>query len=316
MKKKLSVSEQIKHMKMKGICFDIISEADAADYLEHNNYYFKLKAYAKNYAKYQIGEKAGKYVNLEFAYLKDMAIIDMLLRQFIMEASTDIEHAVKVRFLSDFNSSPDDGYEYVNEYLKAYPDVLETIKKKKGNSYTNDLTEKLLAEGFAIWSIIELLSLKDCLKLYKGFYEKYPKALNGYNLYYPMQGVRKLRNAAAHNNCLINTLRKPYSGKNSYNSKVDRFIANTGAIGKKSRNTYKSNQVIYDFVTLLYMIDEVIYSPKMKQKIISELYELFHGRMVKHAEYYKKESAITGAYNYTCKIVDSMYEKNYNIDVI
>lgn len=316
MKKKISVPEQIEHMKSKGIGFEIVSETDAASYLEHNNYYFKLKTYAKNYAKYQIGDRAGEYVNLEFAYLKDLAIIDMLLRRFIMEASTDVEHAVKVRFISDFNRSRDDGYEYVQEFLDSYPEILETIKKKKNNSYTKDLTEKLLEDGFAIWNIIELLSLKDFLNLYKGFYEKYPESLTGHNLYYPMQGVRKIRNAAAHNNCLINTLRHPYSGKTRYNSKVDRFIADTGAVGKKSRNTNKSNQVIYDFLTLLYMINEVIYSNEMKRRIFNDLYDLFHGRMVKHADYYKKESSITGAYNYVCKIIDSVNAKYYNTDVI
>ena len=316
MKKKLTVSEQVEHMKEKGIGFGVVSEKDAITYLEHNNYYFKIKAYAKNYAKYQIGANAGKYVNLEFAYLKDLAIIDMLLRRFIMQASADVEHAVKVRLLSDFNNSSDDGYEYVEEFLNSHSDILDTIKKKRENSYTKDLTEKLLEEGFAIWNIIELLSLKDFLALYKSFYEKYPDAISGRNLYYPMQGVRKIRNAAAHNNCLINSLRKSYSGKTRYNSKVDQFIANIGGIGKKSRSTYRSNQVIYDFVTLLYMIDEVIYSNEMKKKIISELHELFHGRMIKHADYYKKESSITGAYHFVCKIVDSMCEKYYNDDVI
>ena len=56
MKKKLSVSEQIKHMKMKGICFDIISEADAAEYLEHNNYYLTEKLLAEGFAIWSIIE--------------------------------------------------------------------------------------------------------------------------------------------------------------------------------------------------------------------------------------------------------------------
>ena len=54
----------------------------------------------------------------------------------------------------------------------------------------------------------------------------------------------------------------------------------------------------------------------MKQKIIESLHDLFHGRMIKHADYYKKESAITGAYHYICKIVDSMHQKTYNNCVI
>ena len=33
-------------MKSKGITFDIVSEEEAEQYLENNNYYFKIKAYA------------------------------------------------------------------------------------------------------------------------------------------------------------------------------------------------------------------------------------------------------------------------------
>lgn len=316
MKPKLSVEQQIQHMKLNGIGFNIIPETEARDYLKNNTYYFKLKAYAKNYAKYQIGEKKGQYVNLEFAYLKDMSIIDMRLRHFILQASTDLEHAVKVRFLNDFNNSQDDGYELVKKYLAENPDVEDIIKSKKENSYTKDLAEKLCDEGFAIWNIIELLSLKDFLVLYRRFYEEYPDALQGINLYYPMQGVRKIRNAAAHNNCIINSLRKPYTGKISYNSKVDRFVNMVPNIGKTAKSNNKRNQVIYDFVTLLYLVDEVIESVGVKTRILSDAKDLFSTRMIEHAEYYSKESSITSAYEYVNKIVDFLYEKAYNNGVI
>ena len=83
MKEKLTVEQQIQHMKSKGVQFNIVSEEEATSYLTSNTYYFKIKAYAKNYDKYRTTEKAGQYVNLEFAYLKDLAIIDMLLRHYI-----------------------------------------------------------------------------------------------------------------------------------------------------------------------------------------------------------------------------------------
>ena len=41
MRKKLTVNEQIEHMKSKGIQFNIISEKDAENYLNENTYYFK-----------------------------------------------------------------------------------------------------------------------------------------------------------------------------------------------------------------------------------------------------------------------------------
>ena len=37
-KVKFSIEQQITHMKSKGITFDIVSEQEAYDYLENNNY--------------------------------------------------------------------------------------------------------------------------------------------------------------------------------------------------------------------------------------------------------------------------------------
>ena len=43
-KRKLNITEQIKHMNDKGIQFNVENEEFATDYLTNNTYYFKLKA--------------------------------------------------------------------------------------------------------------------------------------------------------------------------------------------------------------------------------------------------------------------------------
>lgn len=63
MKKKLTIDEQIEDLKKKGVTFEIMSEEEAKKFLRYNNYYFKLKSYAKNYP---INPKNGKYVNTNF----------------------------------------------------------------------------------------------------------------------------------------------------------------------------------------------------------------------------------------------------------
>ena len=77
MKNKLTIDKQVIDLKDKGVLFNIMNEDDAHKFLRYNNYYFKLKSYARNYP---INPKNGKYVNLEFAYLVDLAVIDMKLR--------------------------------------------------------------------------------------------------------------------------------------------------------------------------------------------------------------------------------------------
>ena len=54
-------------MKSSGVKFNIVTEEDAREFLLDSTYYFKLKAFQKNYNKKQNGD----YINLEFAYLKD-----------------------------------------------------------------------------------------------------------------------------------------------------------------------------------------------------------------------------------------------------
>lgn len=44
MKNKITVDDQIQHMKSKGIKFYIMSENDAKDFLSYKTYYFKLKS--------------------------------------------------------------------------------------------------------------------------------------------------------------------------------------------------------------------------------------------------------------------------------
>ena len=46
---KLTIDEQITDMQKKGITFEKTTIDDARKFLKENNYYFKLKAYGRNY---------------------------------------------------------------------------------------------------------------------------------------------------------------------------------------------------------------------------------------------------------------------------
>ena len=71
--------ELISHMKIKGIKFDIVKE-EAKIFLQNNNYYMKLASYRANYDK---RKSNGEYINLDFAYLRELSTIDMHLRYLI-----------------------------------------------------------------------------------------------------------------------------------------------------------------------------------------------------------------------------------------
>ncbi len=304
MRPKLSVKEQIAHMGKRGIAFKLITEEDAADYLENNNYYFKIKAYAKMFEIYQTGDKKGQYVNLDFAYLKEMAILDMHLRHFIIKAAVDLEHTLKVQFMKDFNSSDSDGYEIVQKYFEIFPDAKNKILSKRSSSYCRDLIEKLEHEKYALWNVIEILSFGDFIQLYDLFYEEFPAAKSDRIYTYPMRSVKSLRNAAAHNNCILNQLTRALDGDLHKNRKVESFVSKIPTIGKAQRKNCMQMQAVHDFVTLLYMLDNVIQSDGMKSKIVAELRWLIDERMPRHKEYFEKNARIRSVYDFVKKIVD------------
>ena len=85
----LTPREQVEHSLSKGITFNDITESAAEEYLVENNNYFKLRAFRKNFSK---STKTGKYINLDFSYLIDLACIDNRLRKLMLEMAIGIEH--------------------------------------------------------------------------------------------------------------------------------------------------------------------------------------------------------------------------------
>lgn len=70
--------------------------------------------------------------------------------------------------------------------------------------------------------------------------------------------------------------------------------------------------MIYDFVTMLYVIDDMVLSKDMRKTMIDDIYELVHGRMIRNADYYKKESSICSTYEFVKKVIDFLHNKIYN----
>lgn len=312
-KEKLNTAKQIEHMKNKGIQFTIEDEAYAENYLTNNTYYFKLKAYEKLYNKSPSGENKDKYINLEFAYLRDLATIDSLLRKKILSIAIDIEHYLKVKLLNDFNISPEDGYEIIEVLKSSNPEHFENEINTKLNGRTcSDLVLKY-KDCFAIWNFVEIISFKDFCDLYALFYsrnaEQFCKRKNKENFkgefYYFMNPVRLLRNAAAHNNCLLIGLNKSPDTTFNFEYKVSSFLGTTG-IKNTSLNRQLSKPIIHDFCVLLFLSSKVA-PPKAQYYTFIELKKLFEERIFKHKEYYNNNALIASAFQFMYSVVEVFY---------
>ena len=304
-KQKLLVEEQIKYMKVEsGIDFNIINEEEAKHFLTYNNYYFKIKAYAKNYEKYCKGDLAGKYINLEFAYLVELSILDMYFRRFIIKMTLDIEHYLKTMLLRDFNNNSDeDGYNIVSSLYLKYPYIKDNIHNKGNHSACTDLVSKY-RDDFAIWNIVEVLSFGDFIKLYEMYYKKYSTSGSMENF---LWSVKFIRNAAAHNNCLINSLRIPYSSNIRPNKQINTFISKIDGISTSTRIKRMKNPVIHDFVVSLYVFNNVVTSANIKKNTMVELNDFMETRMVVNKKYFMENQVLTSSYNFIKIIVDYFY---------
>ena len=169
-KPKLSVDEQIEHLKRKGVLFNIMDEDKAKDYLKRNNNYFKLTAYRKNYPKHPDGENKDKYIRLEFAYLVDIAVADMKLRYQIIHMALDIEHHMKLQLLRKIDSSSEDGYQIVKDFIDNLPETQKNsleaeIARNENNIYCGDIIKKY-DHDYPIWAFVEIIPFGRVISFY------------------------------------------------------------------------------------------------------------------------------------------------------
>ncbi|OBV29184.1 hypothetical protein BKN38_04245 [Helicobacter sp. CLO-3] len=222
----------------------------------------------KNYDKYN-----GKYQNLDFAYLVEFSTLDMHLRRFILELSLDIEHLLKVYLNAHFcNNKNEDGYSIVKDFLAQNTEIEKQISNKsRGVSFVKNLLARY-GTDLALWNLIEVLSYGDFLKFYKFYFEKYPNKENLYPLAYR---VRKLRNATAHNNCILNTLKIPYDSNFTSNKMLQSHLVKIKNISKTARSKIDKNPALHDFSASILLFMRLCNSHGMKKTKRKELLCLF-----------------------------------------
>ena len=231
LKPMLTPSELIEHLESKGIKFELINKENAQKYLEENNNYFKLVSYRKNFTKYENGKNIGKYINLDFKMLVDLSIIDMRIRKTMLNIVLDLEHYTKVKLLSKIENTSKDGYTIVEEYIQdlknknEYDYLEKELEKNKNGTYCRDLVTKYEGE-YPIWVFVEIIPFGRLIKFYRFVADKLQDR-KMIDESYMLMDVRELRNACAHNNCIINDL-KAYTSKHAANYRVLNEVAKTG----------------------------------------------------------------------------------------
>lgn len=319
LKPMLHINEMVDYLKLKNIKFERISEKDAENYLKNNNNYYNLTSYKNNFEKYFVnGIFIDKYIDLDFSYLKDLSIIDHRLRLILFKMIIDIEHYLKIKILNTIESiDEEDGYRIVNRYLEQdfynvkFPKkVHNSIFKKVGSEYYQkifskyDLDKDKKLENIPIWEFLEIITFGELVNFYD-FYTNEYKLKDENKDVYILRDIVKLRNAVAHNNCILSELNMK---KNKYppSYKIIQFLNNCN-IGKDTRNKKLSNSRIRQITYTLYMFNEIVTSDGIKNNVKKDINELFFDRIIKHKEYYNNNELLKSIYCYFKKIIENNY---------
>lgn len=314
-KPKLTSADLIRKMRdEKGILFTDMDETAAEKYLRENNNYFRTAAYRKNFSKYQGGPNAGKYVRLEFSYLCEISKLDMYLRGILLQMCLDVEHALKVSFLTNIEDDKnEDGYSVVDDFLAINPNVKASIAHTSGSSFTRGLIDKyftvscgvggprLTSIDCPVWALTEVITFGDFARLYNFYYDRCgrpDKKLND-GIINP---VRTLRNACGHNSCMLFDL-KENTGKTHPGTAITQFVAGIPDIGKKERKKKLSCRPLFEICCLLYAEKNYV-TEEVREKQMIKLKEFVDGRLYKHPEAFRESQIISSAFSFLRKVVD------------
>lgn len=316
----MKTSDMVPYLKNKNIKFEDCSKVDAEKYLRENNNYYNVTAYKNNFPKYQCGELTGKYIDLDFAYLKDLSIIDYRTRIVLFKMIIDIEHYLKIRILNIVEELEDeDGYNIVNLYLERdYKDtkysrrVHDSIRKKVTNEYYNKIFSKYDIDGdtkienIPIWEFLEIITFGELINFFEFFTNEYNLDDNKY--IFILREVNKLRNAVAHNSCVLSELDKK-DNLHRADTLVINYLQDCG-IGKENRTNKLRNSRIRQITYTLYLFNEIVSSTGVKQNVNHELSKLFYGRIILNRKYYNNNGLLKSIYEYFDKIIEKNYKEN------
>lgn len=368
---KLTVPQQISCMKDNGIRFEIFPEEQAAEFLTHRNFFFKVKAFAKNFDKWRLEDGSlGRYMNLDFAYLVELSKLDAYLRSFVLGASLDIEHFLKVRINEAImTDSMCDGYQVVSDFLNyddarkaqlvaakledahmkaaaeeitrlasdalgcmkegtadarfraagCLDDLRKVVDAQTGridlrhveksisllsmSSYSRSMADKYGKPGnMAVWNFMELVSFGDLISFYKYYFvecvpQKNDTAQKIKPLLFP---AKTLRNAAAHNSCLLHGMR-------------ERLSKPVGAVAKALRDNYgydaeqvgatRRVPVVHDLSALLVCYDHVVEGPGVRSRRAKEMRTL-QKRFMENAHYFTKQPEVTAVVGFIAALLE------------
>jgi len=315
-KPKKSSEELIRQLEDKGVKFELCSKEKALDYFQNRNNYMRLASYRKNYEK----DGNGKYISLDFAYLIELSTLDMHIRNLVIKMCLEIEHCLKVKLIQNIeNNMLEDGYDIVEAFLSepknAY--ILTNLARFSNSHYNGDLirnyfvvscqeegrttvSNDLDEKGCPAWVLTELLQFGDFLNFYRFYYDRYGLQHISYAI---LNLVKSLRNACAHNNCILHDLHKSSSTKAP--RELTTYISKVPDIGQKQRIKKLSSTFILEFSAIVYIFDSIVSDP-IKKHTFQELKDFADLRLTRNYEFFSNNFLLKTSIDFLKKVIDNL----------
>lgn len=232
----------------------------------------------------------------------------MLFREVIFKITVDIEHLIKVQIMSCSQNNPiDDGYTIVKDFLNTHSQLNKSIKDKAGKEVITGYNIALIKNNYPdmpIWVLLEIMSFGDLIQFYISYTKKYNIQNTLYNF---LWSVRIMRNAAAHNSCILNRLSE-YTPENKINYSLRKTIKELlPELDTQKLKKYLRNPVLQDFMDVMIVFRMLDKDKQTLQKRLQDINDFFI-RCKQNKNYYNSNKNLVATFKFVQSFIDE-YKK-------
>lgn len=319
---KLSLIDQIEHLKKQGITFIKRSEDSAISYLSICSYYFETCSYKKLFNKRVGGSRNGQYIDLDFDQLCKIEQLNGVFQRLLLLITLAVEHESKVKLMKIFTeNSGENGYSIVKDYMSSLDDydckiLLAELERLKGGKYSRESAIKY-ADGIPIWVFVESITFGTLLRFYR-FCAKRWKNREMQKEHHLLCRVKSVRNACAHSNSILDGITEKSSDDVIVLEEVSKEIEAIG-FKKHARQSNMCNAKMKEIVISAYMYKKFMSRDCKCEECVNNgesIILYIAGDFINKADEYMKEYSRVSKFNsslaFIRTIIDSWVYEGYN----
>lgn len=118
-----------------------------------------------------------------------------------------------------------------------------------------------------------------------------------------MKLVKSLRNACAHNNCILHDLHISKGTKAP--AVISQYASQIKGLGKTERRNKLSSQFLLEFTALLFVYEKVVIS-NIKKHTFEDLHKFANNRLILKLYYFDKNDVVKTSINFLKKAIDNL----------